>query len=134
MSAAATKLALEVSMQESALIVASLGNPIRLYDAPIKQAAFPFAFWRRWESKPVAADYETAQEHIATIEVHCRNVGLTEAKAAVEAIQAWAANAKPVSDDVRITLLICSYADVFRAIDGRTFLGVVRLKIITEKL
>ncbi len=134
MSANFTKIALEESMSEDAAIISALGEPLRLFDAPIKQAAFPFAFWRRWETRPVAADYETAQEHIATIEVHCRNTGLSEAKAAIEAIQNWAASAKPISNEIKITLLICSYADVFRAIDGRTFLGVVRLKIITEKL
>ena len=134
MSATATKQAIEASMAENTAITNTLGSPLRLFDAPIKQAAYPYAFWRRWETKPIAADFEAAQEHSATIEVHCRNVGLVEAKAAIEAIQTWAVNAKPMPVDVNITLLICTYADVFRAIDGRNFLGVVRFKIITEKL
>lgn len=134
MSIHLARIALEESMASNSDIVAALGNPLRVYDAIPKQAAFPFAYWRRWETKPVAGDFETAQEHIASLEVHCRNVGLSEAKAAIEAIQNWAASAKPNSEDIRITLIICAYADVFRAIDGRTFLGVVRLKIITEKI
>lgn len=134
MSTEQARIAIEASMAQNSAIFGALGNPLRLYDAPVKQAAFPYAIWRRWETRPIGADYETAQEHIATLEIHCRDVGVIEARKAVEAVQIWAATAKPVSNDIKITLLLSAYADVFRAVDGRTFLGLVRLKLITEKL
>ena len=62
----------------------------------------------------------------------CKNTGQEAAKKAVEAVAVWAQTAKPNVTGVNIAMLMCAYSDVFRAIDGRTFLGVVRLKIIAE--
>ena len=132
MSATLTRLALEQSLGNDKGVQAVLGNPIRLFDAPVKQSAWPFAVWRRWESKPLGGDYDKAQEHIATLEIVCKNTGIDEARKCIEAVQNWAVNAKPSHADLNITLLMAAYADVFRAIDGRTFYGVVRLKIISE--
>lgn len=134
MSANLTRLALEESLKQNPIVQSALGNPIRLYDAPVKTALWPFAVWRRWETKPAGGDYGTAQEHIATLEIVCKNTGITEARRTIEAIQNWAISAKPSNNDINIVLLMTAYSDVFRAVDGRNFYGVVRLKIISEAL
>lgn len=118
------------SLKSDAGIKSALGNPARIYDAPVKHALMPFAVWRRWEQKPIAGDYEGAVEYTATIEITCKNNGIDDAKSAVSAIQKWAINAKPEDEQTKIILIMTNYADVYRAIDGRTFLGVVRLKIL----
>lgn len=126
------KSAIFTSLSQNVGVTNQLGNPLRLYDAPVKHAAFPFMFWRRIETKPIAQDYSGALEITATLEIVCKNTGQEAAKKAVEAVSLWAQSAKPNAAGVNIALLMNSYSDVFRAIDGRTFLGVVRLKIIAE--
>ncbi|MBN8649067.1 MAG: DUF3168 domain-containing protein [Caulobacterales bacterium] len=128
----ALKNCLYQSMAQDNNIMANLGNPLRLYDAPVKQAAFPFAIWRRIEQKPIAQDNSDAFEISITIEIVCKNTGQEEAKKAVDAIKNWAQVTRPNIENLNIALLMCTYCDVFRAIDGRTFLGVVRLKIIAQ--
>ena len=44
------------SLSQNVGVTNQLGNPLRLYDAQIKHAAFPFMFWRRIETKPIAQD------------------------------------------------------------------------------
>jgi|GEM_PF-3183752 hypothetical protein len=132
MSATQTRNAIERSLMQSRLVQSVLGMPIRLYDAPVKAALWPFAVWRRWESKPAGGDYSSALEHTATLEVVCKNTGISEARKAIEAIQQWAIDAKPSNEEVNIVLLMTAYSDVFRAVDGRNFYGVIRLKIISE--
>ena len=126
------KSALANSMNLDENIKANLGDPIRLYEAPVKNAAFPFMVWRRIETKPIAQDYSEAFEITATLEIVCKNTGQETAKKAVEAVTNWAQSAKPTGNGVNIIMLMCAYSDVFRAIDGRTFLGVIRLKIIAQ--
>ena len=113
-------------------IIANLGNPLRLYDEPVKQAAYPYAIWRRIEQKPIADDNLNAYEISITIEIVCKNTGQEAAKKAVDAIKNWAQNSRPTNPQIKIALLMCSYCDIFRAIDGRTIIGVVRLKIIAQ--
>ena len=120
------------SLKNDAGMKSALGNPVRIYDAPVKHALMPFAIWRRWEQKPIAGDFEKAVEYTATLEVVCKNNGIDDAKRAVSAIQKWAINAKPKNENMGVALIITTYADVYRAIDGRTFLGVVKLKILAE--
>ena len=134
MSATLTRDAIEASLKQNRLVQSALGNPIRLYDAPVKTALWPFAVWRRWETKPAGGDYDKAQEHIATLEIVCKNTGISEARRAIEAIQNWAISAKPSNNKVHVALLMTAYSDVFRAVDGRNFYGVVRLKIISEAI
>ena len=85
-----------------------LGNQLRLYDAPIKHAAFPFMFWRRIETKPIAQDYSSASEITATLEIVCKNTGQEAAKKAVEAVSTWAQTAKPNVNGVNIAMLMLS--------------------------
>jgi Protein of unknown function (DUF3168) len=128
----ALKNAIFNSMSQDDAIKALIGNPLRLYDPPIRHSAFPFVVWRRIETKPIAQDYSNAQEIIITLEIVSKSTGQDEAKKAVQAINKWAQSAKPIGDGVNIIMLMSAYSDVFRAIDGRTFFGVVRLKIIAE--
>ena len=122
------------SMKFHPKIKAALGNPVRIYDAPVKHALMPFAVWRRWEQRPLSGDYENAVEYTASLEIVCKYNGIDDAKAAVSALQKWAIDAKPQSDLVNIILVMTTYGDVYRAINGKSFYGVVRFKIIaTEK-
>jgi hypothetical protein len=115
-------------------VQAILGNPVRLVEAPVKLTAFPFALWRRWESKPIDASLVQSDEHIATLEVVCRQTGADVARQAIAALATCAAEARPNAVGARIVLILPLYSDVMRSADGRSWLGIVRLKIIADRI
>jgi Protein of unknown function (DUF3168) len=134
MTALACQNALDELFKADAQVRAALGDPVRLYSAPVKMGAFPFAFWRRFESRPIDASDAPTQEHIATIEIVSRQTGAEEARKAVEALVQAANGSVPQGIGARIVLVLPVYSDVMRAMDGRSFVGIVRLKIIAEPL
>lgn len=132
MTALACQQALDAVFRADPSVQAVLGNPVRLSEAPVKLAAFPFAVWRRWETKPVDASLVQSDEHIATLEVVCRQTGADEARQAVAALATCAAGAKPEAIGARIVLILPLYCDVMRSSNGRSWVGIVRLKIIAD--
>ncbi|MCE2890342.1 MAG: DUF3168 domain-containing protein [Hyphomonadaceae bacterium] len=134
MSAAACQQALDAVFRADPAVQAVLGNPVRLIEAQVKLAAFPFAVWRRWETKPVDASLVQNDEHIATLEVVCRQTGAEIARQAVAALATCAAMAKPNPQGARIVLILPLYSDVMRSADARSWLGIVRLKIIADRI
>lgn len=133
MTALACKQALEEVFRADSAVQAVLGNPVRLVEAPAKLTAFPFAVWRRWESRPINASLVQSDEHIATIEVVCRQMGADIARQAVVALATCAAEASFNAVGARIVLILPLYSDVMRSADGRSWLGILRLKIIADR-
>ena len=133
MTALACQQALDGVFRADPAVQAVLGNPVRLVEAPVKLTAFPFAIWRRWESRPINASLVQSDEHIATLEVVCRQTGADIAREAVAALATCAAEAKPSIVGARIVLILPLYSDVMRSADGRSWLGLVRLKIIADR-
>lgn len=134
MTAIACQQALDAVFRANPAVQAVLGNPVRLVEAPVKLTAFPFAVWRRWESKPIDASLVQSDEHIATLELVCRQNGADVARQAIAALATCAAEAKPNAVGARIVLILPLYSDVMRSADGRSWLGIVRLKIIADRI
>jgi Protein of unknown function (DUF3168) len=132
MTAKACQDALDAAFKADAGVIAALGNPVRIYDAPVKMAALPFAVWRRFETRNIDASSATTHEHIATLEVVCKQTGASEARAAVDALANRAAGPVPSAVGAKIILVLPVFSDVLRAADGKTWLGILRLKIIAE--
>ncbi len=134
MTALACQEALDVAFKADSGVILALGNPVRLYDAPVKMAAMPFAVWRRWETRNIDASGVSTHEHTATLEIVSKQTGAQEARAAVAAIAARANGAVSAAIGAKIVLVLPVYTDVLRSVDGRTWLGVIRLKIIAEPI
>jgi hypothetical protein len=132
MTAIACQDALDNAFKADAAVIASLGNPVRIYNAPVKMAAMPFAVWRRWETRNVDTSAVATHEHVATLEVVSKQTGADEARAAVAALAARANGPVPVAVGAKIVLVLPVYTDVLRSTDGRSWLGIVRMKIIAE--
>lgn len=132
MTAKACQDALDAAFQADSDVRLALGTPVRIYDAPVKMAATPFAVWRRWESRNVDASGAPTHEHIATLEIVSKQTGTSEARAAIAALAARASGPVPTALGAKIVLVLPVYTDVMRAADGRTWLGVMRIKIIAE--
>lgn len=134
MTAQACRAALEAAFAADPAVRAALGDPPRLVEAPGRDLPHPFAFWRRWETAPSGSSGADTESHTATLEIVTRQTGVEMARAAVGALVAAAGSMRPVSPEVRIILVLPVLADVMRGLDGRTWTGTVRLRIVAEPL
>ena len=132
MTAKACQDALDIMFKADPAVIAALGSPVRIYDAPVKMGPMPFAVWGRWETRNVDASGVATHEHIATLEIISKQTGAGEARAAVAALAARANGSVPIASGAKIVLVLPVYSDVMRSVDGRSWLGILRMKIIAE--
>ncbi len=126
--------ALAASLRAAALadedVQAVLGA--RIYDEPPADVAFPYATLGRVETRASDAQGVDALDHAVTLHVWSRYGGRAEALDAIGALRNALHDAALTVDGRRLVLLYAVYADVFRAGDGRTTHGVLRLRALTE--
>jgi hypothetical protein len=132
MTAIVCQNALSAAFKDDVGVKAALGDPVRLYDAPVRMGAMPFAVWRRWETRAIDASGAPTHEHIATLEVVSKQTGTAEARLALEALAKCAGAPVPGLPGTKIILVLPVYTDVMRGSDGRSWVGLMRLKIIAE--
>jgi hypothetical protein len=113
-------------------VQALLGSPARIYDEPPPDVVFPYATLGRVESRASDASAVESQEHFVTLHVWSRYSGRAEALDAIGALRAALHNAALSISGRRLVFLFAQFSDVFRAGDGRTTHGVLRLRALTE--
>lgn len=111
---------------------ALVGMPARIWDEPPPEAPFPYVTLGRMESRPSDASEAAALEHGVTLHVWSRHGGRAQALDIIAALRTLLHNAALSVTGHRLVLLFTSYSDLFRAGDGHTTHGVLRLKAITE--
>ena len=109
-----------------------LGDPPRVYDTPPAEPVWPLVVFGRAETRPWGGLDGEGLEHLLTLTCLSRFDGAEEAKAIVAALRARLHNAAPALSGWRLVNLRVTYGDVFRAADGVTFHGVLRLRAVTE--
>jgi hypothetical protein len=128
--------ALAAAIRSAALadagVQAFLGDPARLYDEPPADVAFPYVTLGRVESRLLDAAGVDAQEHFVTLHVWSRYGGRAEALDVIGALRSVLHSAPLSVAGRRLVLLFAQFSDVFRAGDGRTTHGVLRLRAVTE--
>lgn len=106
----------------------------RIYDDPPPDVIFPYITLGRVESRAVDTSGVDAVEHVVTLHVWSRYGGRAEALELIGALRAALHNAPLDVEGRRLVLLFAQFSDVFRAGDGRTTHGVLRLRALTETL
>lgn len=128
--------ALAAAIRQHALadagVKAVLGDPARLYDDPPPDPVFPYLTIGRVESRGADASGAEALEHVVTLHVWSRYGGRAEALDAIAALRAALHDAPLSVASRRLVFIFAQFADVFRAGDGRTTHGVLRLRALTE--
>jgi len=104
----------------------------RVYDDAPADAVFPYVTFGRIETRAADASASAALDHAVTLHVWSRHGGRAEALSVIAAMRAALHHAALTPADHRLILLLVSFTDVFRAGDGRTTHGVVRLRAVTE--
>jgi hypothetical protein len=113
-------------------LVPLLGDPPRVHDEPPADRIWPLVVFGRAETRPWGGLDGEGVEHALTLTCLSRFDGAQEAKAIVAALRVRLHNADLTLEGHRLVNLRVTYADVFRAVDGRTTLGAVRLRAVTE--
>ena len=116
-----------------ALIIAG-----RIYDAAPPAATAPYLVIGGHEVRPLGgtppAGSAEAQEIVLTLSILSQAEGLAEAKAAAAATRDVLHNARLTLVGWRLVQLRVVFVDVYRGADGRTALGLVRLRAAVEPL
>ena len=109
------------------------GNPARIFDGETERPAYPYAEIASAELTGLENPQTPAGEHRITFAVNVRGGGREEAAAGLAAI-AEAIDAKTLSvPGAAIVLAHPVYLDIVRGRAPRTFRGLLRLRILTEK-
>lgn len=111
---------------------AVLGNPPRIYDEQPAEPIYPFATLGDVQSRPADAASAEGLDHAVTLHAWSRHGGKSEALQVIAALRAALHDRAIAVSGRRLVLLLASFADVFRAGDGRSFHGVLRLRALTE--
>jgi hypothetical protein len=130
----ALQSAIHARLSADTAVKALLGDPPRLYDRTPPDVIFPYAVHARIETRVTDVSEVSTSEHAVTLHVWSRHGGAKEAQAVMEALRASLHHAPLTLAGHRLVLLIATFQDVFRAQDLRTFVGVLRLKAVTEAL
>ena len=108
----------------------------RIYDVPPGKAIAPYLVIGRSEIRPLGgtppAGAGEAQEIVLTLSLLSSSDGLEEAKAAAAATRDVLHNARLTLDGWRLIQLRVVFVDVYRGADGRTALGLIRLRAAVE--
>lgn len=104
----------------------------RVFDDPPADVVFPYITLGRVEARSADASGGDACEHAVTLHVWSRYGGRAEALGVIAALREALHNAPLALDGHRLVLLFAQFSDVFRAGDGRTTHGVLRLRAVTE--
>lgn len=124
--------ALVAAARADADVKAALGDPARLYDEPPASAPFPYVTLGRLETRPLDTSEAPALEHVVTLHAWSRYGGRAEALDIIGALRAALHDRALTIAGRKLVLLLAGFADVFRAGDGFTTHGVLRLRAITE--
>lgn len=109
-----------------------LGDPPRLYDDAPPDAAFPYVTLGRLESRAADSAANAGLEQYMTLHVWSRYGGRAEALDIIAALRSALHDADLLIPGRRLVFLLAVFADVFRAGDGRSTHGVLRLRALTE--
>jgi hypothetical protein len=113
-------------------LTALLGDPARIHDEPPAQRIYPLVVFGRAQTRPWGGLEGEGLEHALTLTCLSRFDGSEEARAVVAALRARLHNATPALDGWRLVNLRVTYGDVFRAADGKTVQGLIRVRAVTE--
>ncbi len=121
------------ALADHAALAAHLGAPPRIYDAPPKGTAFPFATLGETRVKPFRG-VDGAFEHDLRVHVFSRYEGRREAKEILNGVYDALHEADFSVDGASLVQIRFVFADIFPRTDGGVFQGVARFRAVTQTL
>lgn len=128
--ALALQQAVVTALAGSAPLAAIVGS--RIYDAPPRNAAFPYVSFGQLSVADWSTGTETGAEHQLILDAWSREAGKKQCYAMLDAIAGALDDAALTLDGNALVNLRFQSADVRRDPDGITFHGVIRFRAVTE--
>ncbi len=129
----ALRAAIHDALVGDAALAAALGGH-RVYDAPPRDAEFPYVTLGDARVTDASADEAPTQEHQLTLHAWSRKGGHREAHAITGALLAALDDAPLSPEGQRLVNMRFSIADIRRESDGKTYHALVRFRAVTEPL
>lgn len=125
--------ALHAALESDIRVKDALGDPARLYDDPPEDPVFPYLTYGPVRSEDNSVDGARLTAHLMTLHVWSRYTGRAEALALMGIIASVAVNAPMTLSQAALVNRHIIYTDIFRASDGLTLHGIVRLRVSTDQ-
>ena len=125
--------ALHAGLSSDIRVQDALGNPARLYDDPPEDPVFPYLTYGPIRSEDNSVGGARLTAHLITLHVWSRYTGRAEALALMGTIASVLTDAPMSLTDAVLVNRHIIYTDIFRASDGLTLHGIVRLRVTTDQ-
>lgn len=111
----------------------ALGKPARLYDHAPEDPVFPYLTYGPMRSEDNSADGARLTVHLITLHVWSRYTGRAEALGLMGTIASVLTDAPMPLTNAALVNRHIIYTDIFRASDGLTLHGILRLRVSTDQ-
>jgi len=111
-----------------------LGQQPRLYDHIPKDPIYPYLTYGPMRSENISGDDSPLITHTITLHLWSRYGGRAEIMDGISAVCSALETGTLSLSGARLVSLNVVFSDNFRAPDGRTLHGVIRLNVITEPI
>jgi hypothetical protein len=120
-------------LASSLYVQSALGNPARLYDDPPEDPVFPYLTYGPIRSEDNSAQGAVITNHVLTLHLWSRYSGRAESLALLGTLSnALTREPMELGGESLVNRHII-YTDLFRASDGLTLHGIIRLRITTDR-
>ncbi len=113
-------------------VQSELGSEARLYDFAPDDPVFPYLTYGSMRSDDISGDDCTLYEHTLSLHIWSRYAGRAEILSAIAAVSHAITKAPLVLASGECVSARVVFTDHFRAPDGRTLHGIVRLIVVTQ--
>lgn len=131
-TALAVSKGLHSLLSSSAVVADALGDPARLYDHAPEDPVFPYLTYGPIRSEDNSADGAIITSHLQTLHIWSRYAGRAEMLGLLGRIGFEIEHAPLTVVGAALISRHILFTDIFRATDGLTLHGVIRLRLTTE--
>ncbi len=125
--------ALHELLSDDIHIQAVLGQTPRLYDDPPEDPIFPYLTYGPIRSEDISADGAVITAHTITLHLWSRYSGRAEMLALLGTVSTVLTETSMSLTGVSLVNRHILYTDIFRANDGLTLHGLLRLRVTTDR-
>ena len=124
--------ALQMALSTDSAVQAILGNPPRLYDSAPENPVFPYLTYGPMRSQDISGDEALLKSHTLSLDIWSRYGGRAEALTILGAVYEAVENSAFDLGAIHLVRKQILNTDIFRAPDGQTLHGLIRLSLITD--
>ena len=124
--------AIHLALKSDIAVQSVLGQEARLYDAPPEDPIYPYLTYGPMRSEDIGGDDSPMTAHNLTLHLWSRYGGRAEVMSIIQAVSGVLENGNWQLVEGHLVSANVIFTDQFRAPDGRTLHGIIRLNATTQ--